>query len=129
VIVRKRDKLTKRFFEAGMAGTIGVAAAKDMMVFCDMEKNLTDVADVIKDPKSVPVPDDIAAQLMMMFQAVDMLATQDELSSFMEFVERIRSSEVQAVFFTMMMRNPRSIKLARNNAKIGEWAKNNHELL
>jgi hypothetical protein len=66
---------------------------------------------------------------MMMFQAVDMLATQDELSSFMEFVERIRSSEVQAVFFTMMMRNPRAIKLARNNAKIGEWAKNNHELL
>jgi len=28
-----------------------------------------------------------------------------------------------------MMRNPRAIKLARNNAKIGEWAKNNHELL
>jgi hypothetical protein len=129
VIVRKRDKLRPNFVRATMAGTIGLAAAKDMMVFLDMEKNLIDVKDVIRDPKGVPVPDDIAAQLMMMFQAVDTLQTQDELSSFMEFVERIRSSEVQAVFFTMMMRNPRAIKLARNNAKIGEWAKNNHELL
>jgi hypothetical protein len=129
VIVRKRDQLKPNFVQATMAGTIGLSAAKDMMVFLAMEKNLIDVKDVVRDPRGVPVPDDIAAQLMMMFQAVDTLATQDELSSFMEFVERIRSSEVQAVFFTMMMRNPRSIKLARNNAKIGEWAKNNHELL
>jgi hypothetical protein len=46
----------------------------------------------------------------------------------MEYVERIPSHEVQGVFFTMMMRNQKSIKLARNNAKIAEWAKNNHEL-
>ncbi len=74
------------------------------------------------------MPTDISAQLMIMFQAVDTLATQDELTSFMEFVERIQSSEVQAVFFTMMMRNTKTIKLARNNMQIAEWAKNNHEL-
>jgi hypothetical protein len=63
-----------------------------------------------------------------MFQAVDVLETQDELTKFMQFMDRVPSSEVQAVFFTMMMRNPKAIKLARNNAKIAEWAKNNHEL-
>jgi hypothetical protein len=52
----------------------------------------------------------------------------DELSKFMKFVNKIPSSEVQAVFFTMMMRNTKSIKLARNNMQISEWAKNNHEL-
>jgi hypothetical protein len=46
----------------------------------------------------------------------------------MEFVERIKSSEIQAVFFTMMMRNQRTLRLARNNMKISAWATNNHEL-
>jgi len=32
------------------------------------------------------------------------------------------------VFFTMMMRTSKSVKLARNNLKIAEWAKNNHDL-
>jgi hypothetical protein len=63
-----------------------------------------------------------------MFQAVDVLDTQDELTKFMEFVERIPSNEIQGVFFTMMLRNQKSIKLARNNLKIADWAKNNHEL-
>jgi hypothetical protein len=81
-----------------------------------------------KADANVAVPDDIAAQLMIMFQAVDVLETQDELSSFMEFVDRIKSSEIQAVFFTMMMRNTRTIRLARNNKSISTWASNNHEL-
>ena len=93
-----------------------------------MEKSLVDVSTIIKSPEDVAMPKDISAQLMIMFQAVDVLATQDELTKFMAFVERIPSSEVQGVFFTMMMRNTKSIRLARNNMKIAEWAKNNHEL-
>jgi hypothetical protein len=46
----------------------------------------------------------------------------------MLFVERIPSAEVQGVFFTMMMRSPKALRLARNNAKIAEWAKDNHDL-
>ena len=111
-----------------LAGTIGASAAGDMAAFMSLEKSLMDVKDIIKKPKDVTMPTDISAQLMIMFQAVDTLATQDELTSFMEFVGRINSSEVQAVFFTMMMRSPKAVRLARNNAKIAEWAKNNHEL-
>ena len=65
---------------------------------------------------------------MIMFQAVDVLETQDQLTKFMSFVDRVPSSEVQAVFFTMMMRNQKSIRLARNNQRIAEWAKNNHDM-
>ena len=87
-----------------------------------------DVKDIIKAPEDVDMPKDISAQLMIMFQAVDVLSTQDELTRFMSFVERVPSSEVQGVFFTMMMRNAKAIRLARNNQRIAEWAKNNHEL-
>jgi hypothetical protein len=86
------------------------------------------VKDIIKAPSTIEVPKDISAQLMIMFQAVDVLETQDQLSKFMEYVERIPSNEIQGVFFTMMMRTPKSVKLARNNLKIAEWAKNNHDL-
>ena len=128
-IVSNRDRMTENALMVGLSGTIGMSAAKDMAALLSLDKKLLDVRDeILVDPKNVAVPDDIAAQLMIMFQAVDVLETQDELTSFMEFVERIKSSEIQAVFFTMMMRNARTIRLARNNKNISKWAADNHEL-
>jgi len=128
VIVRNRDALGENATEVALAGTIGHSAAADMAAFMAMEKTLIDVRDIIKAPSSVTIPREISAQLMIMFKAVDVLDTQDGLTKFMEFVERIPSNEIQGVFFTMMLRNQKSIKLARNNLKIAEWAKHNHEL-
>jgi hypothetical protein len=128
VLVKNRDRMTENSLMCALAGTIGQSAAGDMSAFLSLEKTLVDVKDIIKDPDGIKVPEEISAQLMIMFQAVDVLETQDELSKFMKFVNKIPSSEVQAVFFTMMMRNTKSIKLARNNLQISEWAKNNHEL-
>ncbi len=128
-IVSKRDRISENALMVGLSGTIGMSAAKDMAALLSLDKKLLDVRDeILVDPKNVTVPDDIAAQLMIMFQAVDVLETQDEVTSFMEFVDRIRSSEIQAVFFTMMMRNARTIRLARNNKNISTWAAANHEL-
>ncbi len=128
VIVKNRDVLGENSTMCGLAGTIGHSAAGDMSAFLSLEKSLADVKDIIKKPDTIDVPTDISAQLMIMFQAVDSLETQDELSKFMVFVKRLPSSEVQAVFFTMMMRSPKSIRLARNNKEIADWAINNHEL-
>ena len=128
VIVRNRDAIGENATEVALAGTIGHSAAADMAAFMAMEKTLIDVRDIIKAPSTVTIPREISAQLMIMFQAVDVLDTQDGLTKFMEFVERIPSNEIQGVFFTMMLRNQKSIKLARNNLKIAEWAKHNHEL-
>jgi hypothetical protein len=128
VIVKNRDIIGDNATMVALAGTIGSSASGDMSAFLSLEKTLVDVKDIVKNPENIRVPDEISAQLMIMFQAVDVLETQDELTKFMQFMDRVPSSEVQAVFFTMMMRNPKAIKLARNNAKIAEWAKNNHEL-
>ena len=128
VIVRNTDKLGENATMCALAGTIGASAAGDMAAFLSLEKSLIDVKDIIKEPKTVKVPDEISAQIMIMFQAIDMLDSQDELSAFMEFVERIKSSEVQAIFFTMMMRGSKSVRLASRNLKIARWASQNHEL-
>ena len=128
VIVRNRDMLGENSTMCALAGTIGTSAAGDMAAFLSLEKGLLDVRDIIKEPTKVDVPSDIAAQLMIMFQAVDTLDNQDDLSSFMEFVERIKSSEVQAIFFTMMMRGSKSVRIAAHNKKITDWAASNHDL-
>jgi len=128
VIVKNRDTLGDNATMVALAGTIGASGAGDMSAFLSLEKTLVDVKDIIKDPDGVKVPEEISAQLMIMFQAVDTVETQDELTKFMKFVNKIPSSEVQAVFFTMMMRNTKAMKLARHNLQIADWAKNNHEL-
>jgi len=128
VIVRNRDVIGENATKVCLAGTIGASGAGDMSAFMSLEKSLTDVRDIIKKPEDVEIPKDISAQLMIMFQAVDVLDTQDQLTKFMMFVNRIPSSEIQGVFFTMMMRNPKSIRLARNNQEIADWAKNNHDM-
>ena len=128
VIVRNRDRIGDNGTKVALAGTIGASAAADMSAFLSLEKTLSDFKDIIKDPMSIDVPKEISAQLMLMFQAIDTLETQDQLTKFMQFVERIPSAEVQSVFFTMMMRNTRTLRLARNNQKIADWAKANHEL-
>jgi hypothetical protein len=127
-LIQNRDLMTENSLLVALAGTIGASAANDMSAFLSMEKSLVDIKDILKSPTSIKVPDEISAQVMIIFQAVDMLSTQDELTKFMEFVNRIPSSEVQAIFFTMMMRNAKSMKIARNNAQISEWARLNHEM-
>ena len=129
VIVDKRDMLGENATMCALAGTLGESTARDMAAFLSLEKQLPDFEEVLKNPKTVKVPDDTAATLMVMFQAIDRLKTQDELSSFMEFVNRIASSEMQAIFFTMMMHSTKTVRLARNNEQIKDWTKDNIQLL
>lgn len=127
VIVYRRDKLTENALTAALAGTLGESAAKSIAAFLALESKLISYADVIKAPTSIPVPTDVSAQVMMMLEAVDCVKTQDELSRYMEFVERLPSAEVQSIFFTMMLRT--KAKIARYNEKINNWARDNHYLM
>lgn len=126
-IVSSKDELGEHLMMAMLAGTIGEAAAKSMAAFIALEDKLTSYKDVIKAPDTVPVPDDVSAQVMMMFEAVDSVETQDDLSKYMRFVNRIKSSEVQSIFFTMMMRG--KPRVARYNDEIRKWAADNHMLM
>jgi hypothetical protein len=128
-IVKKRDKLGSGLTQSALAGTVGMAAAESMAAFLSLAKELVSIKDVIADPDNVSIPEKPAALFMMMFNAIDTLETQDDLSKFMQFVNRIKSSEVQSVFFTMLLQSKRTVKLAKNNQRVTEWAKDNYELL
>ena len=129
VIVRNAEMFGESVTLAALAGTIGASAAQDMVTFISMEKSVTDVKDIVKDPKGIHMPKEIAAQLMIMFQALDVIETQEELSAFMQFVNRIESEEVQGIFFSLVLSNSRTVKIAKNNDQIKEWAKKNYQLM
>ena len=127
VIVSNKDNLTENTLATALAGTIGESAARSMAAFIALEGKLVSFKDVIANPKTVTVPDDVSAQVMMMFEAVDYIENQTDLTAYMEFVGRIKSAEVQSIFFTMMMRS--KPRVARYNQKITDWATANHMIM
>jgi hypothetical protein len=127
VIVKRKGSMTENMMAAALAGTVGEAAAKSMAAFISLESKIMLTSDVIKQPDTVAVPDDTSALMMMMMEACDYLKTQDDLNSYMKFVNRIARGEVQSVFFTMMIRT--KPKLARYNQAITKWAADNNYML
>jgi len=127
VFVERRAQLTDNALMCALSGVLGEAAAKSMAAFIALESKLIRATEVLKDPTGVEVPDDVSALIMMMFDGVDVVKTQDELVGFMQFVSRVPQAEVQSVFFTMMMRS--KPRLARYNAAIQKWAADNHVLM
>tara|TARA_R110000823_G_scaffold135471_1_gene264628 strand:+ start:940 stop:2001 length:1062 start_codon:yes stop_codon:yes gene_type:complete len=128
VIVENRDILGELPTMSALSGTIGYSASADMSAFLSLEKSLPDINEILERPDTIKVPDEISAQLMVMFQALDKLKTQDQLTNFMTFIKRIKSSEIQAIFFTMLVRNKQTRILGRGNAEIAKWATENYEL-
>jgi hypothetical protein len=127
VITNNRDKMSENAMTAALAGTIGEAAAKSMAAFIAMEGRLVSYKEVMADPVNVKVPEDVSALIMMMFVGVDYIETQQDLTDYMAFVNRIRQAEVQSIFFTMIMRT--KPKVARYNQQIKLWAQENHMLM
>ena len=128
-VVKNRDKLGSYVTQAALAGLCGAAFADNFAAFMSMEKELVSVKDIIANPDTVSLPEKPAVLFMTMFNAVDTIETQDDLSAFMQFVNRIKSEEVQECFFTMAYQSKRTAKLARTNNTLREWGIKNIELL
>ena len=128
-IVKNRSVWGKAAADVALAGTIGLSGAKLLSVFIDMEAQVTPVREIIKDPMGVILPEDIAALCMTMINAVDEIQTQDDLSGFMQFIQRMKQDELQSLFFTMLLDNKRTTKLAAGNETVKQWAINNYKYL
>jgi len=128
-IVKNRNVWGKAAADVALAGTIGLSGAKLLSVFIDMESQVIPIKDIIADPMGVTVPEDVSALCMTLFNAVDEIQTQDDLSSFMKFVQRMKQDELQSVFFTMLLDNKRTTKLAAHNETVKQWAVNNYKYL
>ena len=111
-----------------LAGTLGESGARDMMTFVSLDATVTQFEDIVADPENVTMPKDIAPLLLMIFQALDKVETQDQLNKYQKFVNRIENEEVQAVWFVMLLRSPKA-RMARVNPEVSKWALENHAII
>jgi hypothetical protein len=112
-----------------LKGIIGTAAAEQLAVFIDMDEQIHRTSDILAAPETISVPTDNSALAMVMFNAVDDLTTQDELSLFMKFINRVPQREMQSLFFTMLMSTKRTVRMANNNDTIKLWASDNFKII
>jgi hypothetical protein len=128
-IVVNKDNYSRDEIEATLAGLIGTSGAEQLCTFIDMNSQVLMTKDIIANPEGVAVPTDVAALCMVMFNAIDDIVTQDDLSSFMRFINRVKHTEIQNIFFTMLMGTKRTTTIAAGNAEISAWCKDNYKLL
>jgi len=128
-VVNNSGKLGQYVTKAALAGLCGGAFAESVDAFMKMEKEWLKVADILADPENIAIPTNPAVLFHAMFNAVDTIDTQDELTSFMKFVKRLKSEEIQACFNSMVFESKRTAKLARNNDELRAWGMKNIELL
>jgi len=112
-----------------MAGTVGASFAGDFVTTLDMAEDIPKWEDVINNPETATVPDNIQVQMIVMYQAVDRLKSHDEVSSFMKYVNRIPHKEIQTMFFTMCFKTKRMAKYAGRNIDIAKWGTENNYIL
>ena len=129
VIVENRNILGDNATEVALSGTIGQSASADMCAFFSLERELPTFESIMENPDTAIVPENLTAKVILMFQAVDKVETQDDLSSFMHYLERVKNKEMSAIFVTMLMTLPKGVALAKNNKQVQEWVLANKHLL
>lgn len=128
-IVRAKDKFGGEVTLSLLTGTVGQVASRSMMTFFDVFGEISPTDEVIKDPDNAKIPESPAAVYMMMFNAVDAIETQSELTQFMKFIKRMNSREVQSTFYYQLLENKRTAKIANANAEISAWLQANYKVL
>ena len=127
--IQNRAVLGEAATFAGLCGTVGRAAAEAIMAFIALEAEVTSIPDIVANPDTARMPSNMGVLYMIIFNAVNALVTQDDLTAFMKYMKRSGSDEIQAVFFTMLAANNKTARLARGNASIKEWMQTNYELV
>lgn len=120
-VFKKRKVLGEKLTKASLAGTVGAAAAESMAAFLTMANELVSAQTLLKDPEGTPMPEKIAALYITLFNLQDVIDTQDDLGSAMKFVNRVQSSEIKAVFFTTLLRDRRTVRIAKNSNDVKTW--------
>jgi hypothetical protein len=128
-IVSQRSTIGDTATYALLSGTVGQAAAKSIMTLFEVNNDVVDCADIFKDPDGCKIPESPAAIYMMLFNAVDAIETQAEMTAFMKYIKRMNSREVTGVLYTQLTENKRTAKIANNNGEINEWLQANYKVL
>ena len=124
VVVRNWSMIGEDAAFTAIAGTCGLPYAALITTFRALQDQLVPPKQVLADPAGVNVPSG-AALWLLMFNLIAAIETQDDLSAAVQFMQRVDSREMQAVFNTMCLNNSRLLPLATSNGDIQKWMLSN----
>jgi len=125
-IVKARGELDSDSVVAALVGTCGESFAKDFHAYLDFSDQLPTKESVLANPKTAKVPENPAAQSIIMLGGISWVTT-DTLAPFMEYVERF-PAEWQAVFCINLAKSNKQ-NMAFSNRRFSEWVAKNQDLL
>ena len=123
-IVKKRDVIRDDFaVQMGIAGTLGIRAAADLMAFVVLADDLPRRQSIIDSPETARVPKSPAAMVMVAFNCVGAVE-KSTLDNFLIYIQRL-PTEIQAVFATQLVRNRSKQVFAAQNRRMAEFVSKN----
>lgn len=129
IIVRSKDMFSDKNIRSMLIGTVGEAAAELFSAFMLLEKDLTPIPQILKNPEAAPIPTSVGAVVMTLFNGVDGVETQDELAAFLKFVNRIDNAEYKDVFMSMLCESHRTAAMAMQNKEVMKWYEDNYKII
>ena len=121
--VQHRHLLDRDVLLAAMAGTVGRAAAEIIMSVIDVEHDVPALDDILAAPMTASIPASIAGKIFLLFNSANRLITQDYIASFVKYVERWASPELESTCIHILMNNKTTKDMALRNNVIMQWMK------
>ena len=127
--VDRRLELGEDAMYALIAGTWGEQATNLLETFVMMEKDIVPPEVIIADPMNAPIPGNDIVMLITLFKSANGIKTQDHLSAYAQYVQRLPSKEIQSVWAVKIIADPRTESLARRNEFLKQWRLDNVEYM
>ena len=121
-MVKNRKVLGEETTLAGMIGTIGEAAARDMSAYFRIADELPTREAIYKDPMTAKIPNDPAAKIILVLREL-VAVTEKEFSTWLVYLNRL-PKEAQALFALNIMASSRR-GIAAQNKSFVQWAVEN----
>jgi len=100
--IKTRGKKSEQALFAGLCGSIGAAAAADMVSFVNMTEELTALEDIVKNPNKAKLPSKPPLRLLQMFNLL-MRTQQDNVVAIITYLKRFNSREMMAIYISKLL--------------------------
>lgn len=125
-ILNKREMITRNALITSLSGTIGEAAARDMVAYVEVADSLPTWAEVIADPQGAKLPTSPAALNIMAFGAMQRI-DRSTIGKWFEYLKRT-PKELQSVFCLSTAKHPEKKQILMTSASFVDWMRSNQYL-
>jgi hypothetical protein len=125
-IVKKRMNITHNSLKASLEGTIGAAAARDMLAYLEVADSLPTWEQITSNPSNAQVPSSPAALCILAFNALQKIE-RDNIGKWFEYMKRT-PKELQSVFCLSAMKSDSKKALVMTSAPFVDWMRSNQYL-